>query len=68
MRLVDATRGIVSNADLGRMKPSALLVNTSRAHMIEPVPSSRRCAQDAPGMAAVDVFEQEPVRVPRIRC
>ena len=36
LRLVDATRGIVTAADLARMKPTALLVNTSRARLIEP--------------------------------
>jgi len=35
MRLVDATRGIVKAEDLARMKPTALLVNTSRAPLIE---------------------------------
>ena len=64
MRLVDATRGIVSAADLARMKPSALLVNTSRAPLIEPGALVEALRAGRPGMAAVDVFEQEPVRDP----
>jgi len=62
MRLVDATRGIVTADDLARMKPSALLVNTSRAPLIkeEALVSALRAGR--PGMAAVDVFEVEPVR------
>jgi len=64
MRLVDATRAIVSAADLARMKPSALLVNTSRAPLIEPDALVEALRAGRPGMAAVDVFEQEPVRDP----
>jgi D-3-phosphoglycerate dehydrogenase len=64
MRLVDATRGIVSAADLARMKPSALLVNTSRAGLIEPGALVEALHAGRPGMAAVDVFEQEPLRDP----
>jgi D-3-phosphoglycerate dehydrogenase len=61
LRLVDDTRGIVTAADLARMKPSALLVNTSRAGLIEPgaLVSSLRAGR--PGLAAVDVFEREPL-------
>jgi D-3-phosphoglycerate dehydrogenase len=62
MRLVDATRGIVRAADLARMKPTALLVNTSRAGLIEPGALAAALAAGRPGMAAVDVFDQEPVR------
>jgi D-3-phosphoglycerate dehydrogenase / 2-oxoglutarate reductase len=61
MRLVDATRGIVSAADLGRMKPTALLVNTSRAGLIEPGALVEALRAGRPGMAAVDVYEQEPL-------
>jgi D-3-phosphoglycerate dehydrogenase len=64
MRLVDATRGIVSAADLGRMKPSALLVNTSRAPLIVPGALLAALKAGRPGMAAIDVYEQEPVRDP----
>jgi len=64
MRLVDATRGIVTAADLARMKPTALLVNTSRAGLIEPGALVRALEAGRPGMAAVDVFEQEPLRDP----
>jgi D-3-phosphoglycerate dehydrogenase len=61
MRLVDATRHIVKAADLARMKPTALLVNTSRAPLIEPNALADALRKGRPGMAAVDVFEQEPV-------
>ena len=64
MRLVPATRHIVKAEDLARMKPDAILVNTSRAPLIEPgalVPALRA---GRPGYAAVDVFEDEPVRDP----
>ena len=61
MRLVDATRGIVSPSDLARMKPTALLVNTSRAPLIEPGALVAALKAGRPGMAAVDVYEEEPV-------
>jgi D-3-phosphoglycerate dehydrogenase len=61
LRLVDATRGIVTAADLARMKPTALIVNTSRAGLIEPGALTRALHAGRPGMAAVDVFEEEPV-------
>ena len=64
MRLVPATRGIVTAEDLGRMKPTALLVNTSRAGLIEPGALVAALRAGRPGMAAVDVFEHEPVRDP----
>ena len=62
MRLYDATRGIVTAADLARMKPTALLVNTSRAPLIEHGALEAALARGRPGMAAVDVYEEEPVR------
>lgn len=62
MRLVDATRGIVTEADLRRMKPSALIVNTSRAGLIAPNALVNALRAGRPGMAAIDVFEQEPLR------
>src|SRR5216684_815476 len=61
MRLVDATRGIVTAADLARMKPTALIVNTSRAPLIEPGALVAALKVGRPGMAAVDVYEHEPV-------
>jgi D-3-phosphoglycerate dehydrogenase len=61
MRLVDATRGIVKAEDLARMKPTALLVNTSRAPLIEPGALVAALRAGRPGMAAIDVFEDEPV-------
>jgi D-3-phosphoglycerate dehydrogenase len=64
MRLVDATRGIVTAADLARMKPTALLVNTSRAPLIAPGALVEALRAGRPGMAAVDVYEHEPVLDP----
>jgi D-3-phosphoglycerate dehydrogenase len=62
MRLVDATRGIVKADDLARMKPAAILVNTSRAPLIEPNALVNALRAGRPGFAAVDVFEKEPLR------
>ncbi len=64
MRLVEATRGIVTAADLARMKPTALLVNTSRAPLIEPGALVNALRAGRPGMAAVDVYEEEPILDP----
>lgn len=64
MRLYDATRGIVTAADLARMKPSALLVNTSRAPLIEPRALVEALRAGRPGMAAVDVYEDADVKEP----
>lgn len=64
MRLVPATRGIVTGDDLRRMKPTALLVNTSRAGLIEPGALVAALRAGRPGVAAIDVFEHEPVRDP----
>jgi D-3-phosphoglycerate dehydrogenase len=55
------TRGIVTAEDLGRMKPTALLVNTSRAPLIAEGALVAALAKGRPGFAAVDVYEQEPV-------
>ncbi len=62
MRLVDATRGIVTAADLARMQPSALIVNTSRAGLIAPGALVEALRAGRPGMAAVDVYDDEPLR------
>ena len=61
MRLVDATRHIVTAADLAHMKPTALLVNTSRAPLIAPGALVEALRRGRPGMAAVDVYEHEPL-------
>ena len=61
LRLVDETRNIVRLDDLARMKPTALLVNTSRAELIEPEALISALNRGRPGMAAIDVFETEPI-------
>jgi D-3-phosphoglycerate dehydrogenase len=61
LRLVDATRDIVTPSDLARMGPTAVLVNTSRAGLIEPGALVAALVAGRPGMAAVDVYEHEPV-------
>jgi D-3-phosphoglycerate dehydrogenase len=62
MRLVEGTRGIVTADDLRRMKPSALIVNTSRAQLIERGALIEALRAGRPGFAAVDVYEEEPLR------
>jgi D-3-phosphoglycerate dehydrogenase / 2-oxoglutarate reductase len=64
LRLVEATRGIVTAADLGHMKPTALLINTSRAGLIAPGALVEALRAGRPGMAAVDVYEEEPLTDP----
>jgi D-3-phosphoglycerate dehydrogenase / 2-oxoglutarate reductase len=64
MRLIEATRGIVAAADLARMKPTALLVNTSRAGLVAPGALVEALRAGRPGMAAVDVYEEEPLTNP----
>ncbi len=61
VRLSDETAGIVTLEDLGRMKPTALLVNTSRAELVEHDALIAALNRGRPGMAAVDVFESEPI-------
>ena len=61
LRLTDQTRGIVKLEHLSRMKPSGLIVNTSRAELIEENALVSALNRGRPGMAAVDVFETEPI-------
>lgn len=61
VRLDDSTRGLVTSDDLARMKSTALLVNTSRAALIAPGELENALRSGRPGMAAIDVFEEEPV-------
>jgi D-3-phosphoglycerate dehydrogenase len=62
VRLIDETRGMITRDDLGRMKPTALFVNTSRAGLVEPGALESALRAGRPGLAALDVFEDEPVR------
>ncbi|HVR97846.1 MAG TPA: D-2-hydroxyacid dehydrogenase family protein [Thermoanaerobaculia bacterium] len=61
LKLDKETRGIVTAADLARMKPDALLVNTSRAELIETGALEAALRAGRPGFAAVDVYEEEPI-------
>ncbi len=61
VRLTPETRNIVTAEDLARMKATALLVNTSRAGLIAPGALVEALKKGRPGMAAVDVYEEEPV-------
>ena len=61
LRLNDETRNMVTLEDLSRMKPTSLIVNTSRAELIEPDALIAALNRGRPGMAAVDVFESEPI-------
>lgn len=61
VRLTPDTRGIIELVDLAAMKPDALLVNTSRAGLIAPGALLAALQAGRPGMAAVDVFDHEPV-------
>jgi D-3-phosphoglycerate dehydrogenase / 2-oxoglutarate reductase len=65
MRLVEATRHIVTRSDLARMKPTALIVNTSRAPLIEAGALVAALNAGRPGMAAIDVYDEEPLRDPQ---
>ena len=61
IRLKPETRGIVSATDLALMKPEALIVNTSRAGLIEAGALEQALENGRPGMAAVDVYDSEPI-------
>jgi D-3-phosphoglycerate dehydrogenase len=64
LRLNEHTRGIIRAADLALMKPDALLVNTSRAALVEPGGLLQALRDGRPGMAAIDVYDEEPLRNP----
>ncbi|MCV2422864.1 D-2-hydroxyacid dehydrogenase family protein [Paucibacter sp. DJ2R-2] len=61
LRLSDETRGLITPEDLARMKPTALLVNTSRAELLADGALVSALNRGRPGMAAIDVFESEPI-------
>lgn len=62
LKLNEETRGIVTINDLVQMKPTALLVNTSRAGLTVPGALEEALRAGRPGFAAVDVYEDEPVK------
>jgi D-3-phosphoglycerate dehydrogenase len=62
LRMLPATRGIITATDLALMKPSALIVNTSRAELFAPGALVEALRKGRPGFAAVDVYENEPVQ------
>ncbi|MBK9441935.1 MAG: D-2-hydroxyacid dehydrogenase family protein [Comamonadaceae bacterium] len=61
LRLAEETTGTVRLEDLSKMKPTALLVNISRAELIEPDALLSALNRGRPGMAAIDVYESEPI-------
>ncbi len=61
VRATSSTQGLVTAGDLARMKASALFVNTSRASIVEPGALVAALRAGRPGMAAIDVYEEEPV-------
>lgn len=63
LRLNDATRGVVTADDLARMKPTACFINTSRAELVEADALVKALETGRPGLAGVDVFEQEPLPI-----
>lgn len=62
LRLTDETLGLVTASHFARMKPTALFVNTARAALVEPGALAAALVSGRPGAAAVDVFDEEPVR------
>jgi len=61
LRLNDQTRDSVTANDLAQMKPTAMLINTSRAELIQDGALAKALIQGKPGLAGVDVFESEPI-------
>jgi D-3-phosphoglycerate dehydrogenase len=55
------TRGIVTARDLARMKPTAMIVNTSRSPIIAQGALEEALAKGRPGYAAIDVYDSEPM-------
>ncbi|PWR00752.1 3-phosphoglycerate dehydrogenase [Meridianimarinicoccus roseus] len=64
VRLMPETRGLITAADLDRMQTGALFVNTSRAGLVAPGALLDALNRGRPGMAAVDVFDTEPLTDP----
>lgn len=62
IKMIEATRGLITATDLAQMKSSALIVNTSRAHLFAPGVLLEALRAGRPGFAALDVYEEEPVR------
>ncbi len=62
LRMLEATRGIITAADLALMKPTALIVNTARAELFAPGVLVDALKKGRPGFAATDVYENEPIQ------
>ncbi len=61
LRLSDSTRGLITLADLSLMQPTAVLINTARPELLAPDALVAALNRGHPGLAAVDVFEAEPI-------
>jgi phosphoglycerate dehydrogenase-like enzyme len=61
LRLSDRTRGLIGEAALRRMRPDAVLVNTSRGPIVDEDALIRACSEGWIGAAALDVFDEEPL-------
>jgi D-3-phosphoglycerate dehydrogenase len=61
VRLTTETHGIVTADDLSAMKSDSLLVNTARAELVEAGALESALRKGRPGLAATDVYENEPV-------
>ena len=61
LRLSEGNRGLITMDDLARMKPTSLFVNTSRAELLGDTLLVTALNRGRPGMAAVDVYESEPI-------
>jgi D-3-phosphoglycerate dehydrogenase / 2-oxoglutarate reductase len=61
LKLTDSNKACVTAGDLALMKNTSLLVNTARAELLEPDALIASLNRGRPGMAAIDVFESEPI-------
>ena len=61
LRLTDSNRGLITLEDLTLMQATSLFVNTSRAELIADGALVSALNRGRPGMAAIDVFDTEPI-------